>query len=423
MFSLLQNKRNKKEGYRILKTTTLVPPVGIQETFISVTKIGNLNLLYDLNKSNDYSLFLSGAGTGSNKKKSTRLSEYEALERVANSINCRKVVIESGKNQESLIADMDHFPKLSNSEKSPNINYSKDETSCWVECIELPSKKTKLIPAGFIYLFNDDQFYGDMMVTPISTGASLHDNYIDAIINGIYEVIERDGIALTWLLNNVNGDVSHLFSEDEKRVFSNKFLGEVKFYDVSTVEGVITICAHARANYSKNCKNVLMFCSSINFEDIKQKLKKELISVMFSFYTNETSYDSKTDFTQFVSVNQSGTFMARDFNDQYFDFFKDVPKIDPEYHSYNRSSSKNELNHLLALLDDENFTIYATDISCREVLDKKCCAVKVVIPEAQPISFVYNSRYLSSNRLVKKAKEKYGNNYEEKINRMPLAFS
>lgn len=406
-----------------MNTTILVPPIGIQETFISVTKIGDVNFLYDLKQNVNSAHLLSGAGTGSDKETSIKFSQYEALERIANSINCRKVIIDSGKNLQDRVVDMSKFPKLSDSEKSFNINYSEDEASCWVECIDMMTKKRKLVPASYVYLFNDEQFYGDRITSPISTGAALHDNYISAITNGIYEVIERDGIALTWLLKNIKGDISHLFTAEEKKVFSSDFLGEVKFYDVSTVDGIITVCAHAKSNYSKRCKNVLMFCSSINFEEIKRKLKKELISVMFSFYMNETPYDSKTDFTKFVSVDQSGAFMARDFNDAYFDFFTDAPIINPTYPEMKQTSNEIELKYLLDILREAGLSVYITDISCREVLQRDYCAVKVIIPEAQPISFVYGSRYLASERFIKKATEKYGNGYENRINRMPLAFS
>jgi ribosomal protein S12 methylthiotransferase accessory factor len=405
-----------------VENISISPPVGIQNTHIALTRVGNANFLYGLNGNHRISQ-LSGAGTSIDKDMAKQFSEYEAIERVANAINCRKIVVETAENLGDKAVDMSKFPKLSSDEDSMNINFSLNQTYSWVKCIDLYTLDIKMVPANFVYLFQDKNFYGDKITSPISTGAALHENYISAIINGIYEVIERDSIALTWLLKNVKGEVSHLFSDEEKRVFDSPFLGEVKFYDTSTVDGITTICAHAKSNYSENCKNVLMFCSSINISDIKKKLWKELISVMFSFYTNEYKYDSSTDYSNFVRVDQGGAYMAKIFNDSHFDFFKTVPVIETAYQDTLELSKGEELRYLINILKKEKFTVYITDISCREVLERNYRAVKVIIPEAQPISFVYRSRYLGSDRFVRLAKDKYGKDYKKYINNMPLAFS
>lgn len=166
-----------------------------------------------------------------------------------------------------------------------------------------------------------------------------------------------------------------------------------------------------------------MFCSSIDISDIKEKLKKELISVMYSFYTNEYPYDSSTDYSKFVRVDQGGAYMAKNFNDSNFDFFKNVPKIESTYKPALKISKEKELQHLVDILKKNNFSTYVIDISCREVLERNYRAVKVVIPEVQPISFIHRSRYLDSDRFVRLAKDKYGNKYKKHINNMPLAFS
>ncbi|MGM0122885.1 hypothetical protein IGI37_000251 [Enterococcus sp. AZ194] len=405
-----------------MKKFPIVPPIGIQKTHIGLTRIGNVKFLYNLNAQQKLSQ-MSGAGTSSEESTALKLSEYEAIERIANAVNCRKVIVDTAKNLNDKVVDITKFPKMSSDESSVDLNFSSEQTYCWIECVDLHTLKTKLIPTNFVYLFNDKNFYGDRVTVPISTGAALHEDYVSAVINGIYEVIERDGIALTWLLRNIKGDVTHLFSDDKNQVFNSSYLGEVKFYDVSTVAGITTICAHAKSNHSENCKNVLMFCSSINLSDIKNKLWKELISVMFSFYINEYPYDDSTDFTRFVSVEQGGAYMAKGFNDSYFDFFKNVPVSKKTYQNNLILSKEDELKYLVKILKNQNFSAYVADISCREVLERNYRAVKVVIPEAQPISFVYTSRYLDSERFVKLAKDKYGNHYKKHINNMPLAFS
>lgn len=405
-----------------MKNIIITPPIGIQQTYIGLTQVGNVHLLYDI-EANEKMKNLSGAGTNTKKEHALELSEYEALERIANSINCRSKVIDTYKNMNNQAVNLEKFPKLSTWEEGININSDANQSYTWVECIDLMSGQKKFIPQNFVYLYGGKQCYGDRITNPISTGAALHEDYISATINGIYEVLERDAIALTWLLKRVKGEVTHLFNEEEKKVFHSSFLGEVKFYDVSTMDGVITVCAHAKSQHSKRCKNVLMFCSSTSFSDIKKKLKKELISVMFSFYTNTFKYSKDTNVDLFNSVEQGGSFMARDFNDKSFDFFKNVPLSEIHYEKKKFISKKEELKYLINILKESKMSLYVVDISCREVTEKGYRAVKVIIPEAQPISFVHRSRYLASERFINIAKQLYGENYIENINHMPLAFS
>ncbi|NAM30955.1 YcaO-like family protein [Staphylococcus epidermidis] len=398
----------------------LIPPNGIQECYISVTKVGNMEKIYNKKASINE---LYGAGTGKTKEEASKFANFEALERIANSINCQKKIIDTYQSLKSQTADMTKFPKNAFFEQSLNPNFDEEQVTTWIETVDLLNKEIKLIPENYIYLFNDGNYYGDRVTNPISTGAALHENYNKALINGIYEVIERDSIALTWLLRNVNGNITHLFDDFDSKVFCSSFLGKVEFYDVSTVKNIITVCAHAKAHHSKKVKNVLMFACDTNFENIKRKLKKELISVMFSF-SNEPLIDEEKDFKTFTDVDQGGRFMAHYFNDEIFDFFNKAPVLkNINYNNTTFDSDQKELSYLLETLKKQNFSVFATDITCREVIAKDLKAVKVVIPELQPISFVYNSRYLASNRLKEFGEYIYGKNYLNKLNPYPLAFS
>lgn len=86
---------------------------------------------------------------------------------------------------------MEKFPKLTVDEESFNINFSPNQTYSWTECVDLYTLKVKYIPANYIYLYQEKNFYGDRITNPITTGSALHEDYISAIISGIYEVLER----------------------------------------------------------------------------------------------------------------------------------------------------------------------------------------------------------------------------------------
>ena len=399
-----------------MSTRLFVPPFGIQKTYIATTNVGSLNKLYDIDKPSFSNL--CGAGTGLDKQKAIDLSVFEAIERLSNTICSVNVIIDTYNNLKNKCYNMEKFPQVADYENSFNLPFVPDNVTGWVETLNLCDAKNYLIPQSYVFLNNEPSFLGDRITNPISTGVALHDSYIEAVISGIYEVVERDGIALTWLLGNVNYCVNHIFTDFEN-IFSTDFLGEVNYYDVSTVEGIITICVHAKSYHSNKVKNVLMFVSDVDIQNIKKKLFKELISVMSSF-ANGKEFNDDTDFTHFTSVEQSGAFMALSKNDSNFDFLKDIPNaLNKEYPIFKFSTKKDELAYLKKIISNLGYDILVTDITSREAKSKNYKVVKVIIPQLQPISFVYSSRYLSSKRLSDYMK-KLG---IKEINNMPLAFS
>lgn len=401
-----------------METKIFLPPYGIQKTYIASTYVGNLKKLYGI--AGESFRNLSGSGTGENEDIAKKLSIFEAVERLGNTLNTSEVIVDTFTNLEGKCYDMNVFPQVLSTEKSYNSPFDPNKVTGWVSTKNIVDGKDYLVPQNYIYLYNPITFLGDRVTNPISTGVALHDTYTEAVIAGIYEVIERDSIALTWLLKHINCRINHLFNSSEDAVFSSSFLGEVDYYDVSTVDGVITVCAHARTNFSKDVKNVLMFASDTNISNIKKKLFKELISVMSTFAHSRTNFSNETDFYSFTSVEQGGSFMAKSFNDSHFDFFKDVQdnnKISYPEKTFN--SSKDELIYLKDVLERMGCDILVRDISSREAIEENLKVVRVIIPQLQPISFVYSSRFLDSKRLREFMSQK---NIEE-FNEMPLAFS
>lgn len=401
-----------------METKIFLPPYGIQKTYIASTYVGNLKKLYGITGSSFVNL--SGSGTGTTKDIAKKLSVFEAIERLGNTLNTCDIIVDTQNNLKEKCYEMSNFPQVASTEKSYNLPFDPDKVIGWVGAMNLMDGKEYLIPQNYVYLYNPKTFLGDRVTNPISTGVALHDTYTEAVIAGIYEVIERDGIALTWLSKHINYRINHIFNSKNDSVFSSKFLGEVDYYDVSTVDGVITVCAHARSNFSKNSKNVLMFASDINISNIKKKLFKELISVMSTFANNSHEFSNDTDFNSFTSVEHGGSFMAKYFNDSYFDFFKGVPDNN-EIHYTEKTfiSPKDELIYLKSILKRENCDVLVRDISSREAIEENLKVVRVIVPQLQPISFVYSSRFLNSKRL----REYMSKHNVYEINKMPLAFS
>ncbi|MFZ2532076.1 MAG: hypothetical protein WAX01_06925 [Streptococcus suis] len=169
---------------------------------------------------------------------------------------------------------------------------------------------------------------------------------------------------------------------------------------------------------------VLMFATHINPMEALKKLKKELTSVIYSMVESSKFLPDiiNQDYNDFVSVEQSGLYMAHQKNQKFFNFFDEAQEIIFDEKFKNTFENANEeLKYIKSLL--KNRSIYVTDLTNRECRERGIKAVKVNIPSLQPISFVHRSRFLCHKRIKEYSIEKLGYYDFEKLNSMPLPFS
>jgi ribosomal protein S12 methylthiotransferase accessory factor len=408
-------------------TYEVFPDKGMQNTRICLSNIGDINNYKSFKSYNAPQTMtnLTGAGTGGNSKQAAFLSKMEAIERLCNSIPVSNLIIDTRENLGDKAIDLSLFPKLANYEIGFNRNYKNNEVMKWIKSINITTNDIKYIPQGYIHLFTEKEFNGERITNPISTGCAIHTNYADAILNGIYEVVERDSIALTWLLKVPMEQLNIEPFRHELNVFDNDFLGEIKVYDASTIKGLHTFCMRAITHHAESVKNVLMYSTHINSYTAIGKLKKELLSVLYSLLTeaNRNPDIIKKDYTQFFGVSESALYMSHPNNHREFKFLdhtkiKEFPKETIAFKNKNE-----ELRFIIKLLKEQGHEVYVTDLTNRECIENHLKAVKVTIPTLQPISFVHQSRYLDSNRIRTYAEDLYGIYREDMINHSPLPFS
>lgn len=369
---------------------------------------------------------MSGAGSSIDSTNGFFLSEMEAYERFANCLNCNNTVYSDAYSLGSEAADMNEFPKISH-ELEPNSlirDFDNHKVLRWIKSYELQSNEMKYVPLEYINLYTDPKFNGEGTTSPISTGMSVHDSYTEAILNGIYEIVERDAIALTWLLKNPGYRIENNPYDLDFDIFDNDFLGSTELFEVSTIDGIYTFCLKANAHHNTDISTVLMFATHVNPEIALRKLRKELTAVIYSMTDSLKRFPNiiEQDYAKFYTVEQSGLYMAHVNNKKHFSFFKYAKTKQfaiPD--DLNFKNSNEELKYVKKLLDGRK--IYVTDLTNRECIDRDIKAVKVNIPSLQPISFIHSSRYLGHYRIEEYAMKYRGCFNQNDINKYPLAFS
>ncbi|MGU7946668.1 YcaO-like family protein [Streptococcus suis] len=410
------NKKNKLN----LTQFEIMSPRGIK---------GDVRLFITRFPSNGYDnlpRIMSGAGSSVDSTNGFFLSEMEAYERFANCLNCNKIVYSDAYSLGSNAADMNEFPKVSHALEQNSLirDFDTHKILRWIKSYELQSSERKYIPLEYINLYTDPKFNGEGTTSPISTGMSVHDSYTEAILNGIYEVVERDAIALTWLLKNPGYRIENSPYGLDFDIFDNKFLGSTELFEVSTVDGIYTFCLKANAHHNTDISTVLMFATHVDPEIALRKLRKELTAVIYSMTDSLKRFPNiiEQDYTKFYTVEQSGLYMAHIKNREHFSFFEYAKsKQFSVMKKFNFKNSNEELEYVKRVLKGRK--IYVTDLTNRECIDRGIKAVKVNIPSLQPISFIHNSRYLGHYRIEEYAMKHSDYFNRDDINEYPLAFS
>lgn len=77
--------------------------------------------------------------------------------------------------------------------------FTPDTRIAWTWAVSLPQGDPILVPAELVYLRHPTNPKEQHLVSTISTGAACGRSAADAVVRGIYEIVERDAMMIMWL--------------------------------------------------------------------------------------------------------------------------------------------------------------------------------------------------------------------------------
>jgi ribosomal protein S12 methylthiotransferase accessory factor len=122
------------------------------------------------------------------------------------------------------------------------------DTLTWTPVRELPSGREVFAPAQLVYLTFTAQREEDFLTTPNSNGLAAGPDLDFAILNGLYELIERDGFLVTWMNKLPAPEVDFNGANDLARSIKAHYAHygtEVRVFNVSTDIPVYVMMAMA----------------------------------------------------------------------------------------------------------------------------------------------------------------------------------
>ena len=270
----------------------------------------------------------------------------------------------------------------------------------WIWGHDINSDIAVLIPADFVYY----PAIRDMpLVFDTSNGASAHTSLTQAILNGLFEVIERDSFLSMWL-NKLSMPVLHIkkipFGFSETMSMIDKFGMVVKLVDLTNDTDVTTIMAVC---YNKKPDNypalIIGSASHVNPETALQKALFEMEFALIEALENPKK--KKVNHPEEISsIYQNSRYYLDPKRRKYWQFMISGKKISHR-RIITKKTIKNNYKILMQIvkhLHKMNHRVIWVDITPNDMKKMGLVVVKVFVTGFQPL-YIGNKTRLNMDRL------------------------
>ncbi|MFJ6439854.1 YcaO-like family protein [Streptomyces sp. NPDC091649] len=384
------------------------PPFAVQLAYLGVPSraLGNLRTwAHDEDTGNS-----DGAGTGLTPERAKLISVAEALERYSTCAwNDDEMVVAAESDLSEECVSPSRWPRCSPTELAhPDSRLSAYDPSVpirWVRAWSLTRQVPVLVPAISVYLHMPYQSPSEEFIRGITTGAAVHSDVRTAVLGGLLEVVERDAIALVWLQRLrlpelvVDPEALGAGAREHHRVGTSTDL-RVRLFDATTDFGVPVIYGVQLADADPTLAQIVAATCDVDPERALGKIYRELSSLRVALRGYVSAHAGRTPDPAKVSVVGGAVHNASPDRRHVFDFLLDGER--PAHGLDGMRGLPAEADPLDTVVDRlaaRGAEVLVADITTDEARQVGMRAVKVLVPEAMPVSFVHGERYLGTPRL------------------------
>ena len=296
----------------------------------------------------------------------------------------------------------------------------------WTKGYDLINNSEIYVPASQIYMPFDLDL--QPICTQISTGLASHTSLYKSILNGLYEVIERDAFAINW--THMIESPKIIVSDEIKKFISNYFNNyyEFHFFDITTNIGIPTVLGIMK---SKAEFGEFICVGAATRFTFSEALKKTILELGQSVGYNRYLLDMYKDWEpkSYYDVNDfmlHTIFYQKEKNMQWvFDrYFKtpETKKIDFDEKT-NLHEDTFKIKSILKKIKELKYDVILKDLTTIDVKKLGCHVIKVIIPQLVPLSGTYGYYHWGGNRLYEAPKKMGFKSLDfQNINKLPHPF-
>ncbi len=383
---------------------------------IGTTSLGNLTMTFPhmaTERGTDVrSDPLGGAGADVDAEIAWVRAVVEGAERYCCLVHEEKdFVIATARELGSQAMDLAKVPRLSDREYAdPACPFHPPDPNIpirWTRGYSLMSRREIFVPAIMTHLYLDVR-PGEAFWQSITTGVAGHTSLAKALVSAIFESIERDSIALTWLCRlplpviEIDEPVPQVLAPALARLQQSNV--RQYFFDATTDLGVPTVYA---VQLTEGHESLSQFVSCATDFDAAAACAKTIREAAASRTVFQGSYRPPDRVADFTSLYDGATEMGRPESRDAFRFLLDS-STRRTLSSIGLDAPTDDTGRLIELLSRLaalGMEAFVVDLTTDEVRDAGLWVTRVVIPQLVPMSSVHRARYLGHPRIYQYAEQ------------------
>ena len=350
-------------------------------------------------------LLLDGIGTDAAADIAEAKAIAEALEHyAANRYEDREFVTASKRDLGDDALDLDLVPRCSDEERSmwrmvPG-SPSSDAPLRWVRGVTLPDFRPIWIPAVMTFLSLNGLSHSERFWFSTSTGCAVGSSPDEAIRRALLECVERDAIALTWLMRRAlrNVDIrlydngSDELADTVARIRSSAI--KMRVYDATTDVGIPVLWAMTWGMP----QTVVGAGASVTF---RPALNKALLECAQVSVTLRSAPPPPADPRRFRTLTDGAAYMSMPARRTAFDFLEGGARTGDTTSAITPLvvEGREEWEAITTRLGLLGMQAFLVDLTTRELAQLGLTAVRALVPQLQPLTFSQGARFLDSDRV------------------------
>jgi ribosomal protein S12 methylthiotransferase accessory factor len=288
--------------------------------------------------------------------------------------------------------------------------FTEDSTTYWVWGTSLTSGEARLVPASQVYLnyeLDDDEVVpGRNASTGLAAGTTIE----EAILTGLFEVVERDCFTLSWLHRHLGPRIAVDDPELERVLYERFYVGhpsvDLAFYDITLDIPIPSLFAVLRRPAEYGPALCVTSVARLSMKDAIRKglceLGQELPYLRFLRH-QLADWEPLPDHSDVVTFDHHFTLYSKrpDLAKKAMAFCDRVEEEVPlsQLPDYRTGRALGDIERCVAVLAEQGYEVIVVDITTEDVRELGWCVVRVLVPGLVPLHGHHRRPYLGLPRL------------------------
>lgn len=301
--------------------------------------------------------------------------------------------------------------QLATFDKSNLTYFDEDSTIYWVWGWSLTEQRPRLVPACQVYLnygYSDGEaVVGRNASSGLAAGLTLE----EAILTGVYEVVERDAFTIRWLHRKMSREIE-IDDPELTALLRDSFSYEhpsveIRAFDMTLEAGIPSAWVYMRR--PSDFGPALCVGTAARLE-AKAAVRKCLFEIgqelpYYRFLLHQLDdWEPREDYTDLVTFDHHCTLYVKrpDLADPALDFCQGLETV-PLSSLPNRSTGRalGDIERCVELLGGAGHEVIVVDITTPDVREIGFRVVRVIVPGLVPLHGNHNRPYLGVDRLAR----------------------